>query len=300
MKRTTATDAFEQGKTAYTMGMKLSRDPYDAGAPGFTEEGLRSDAWRRGMITAWEADGRPEGRIGQHPHDGANDMKSPQNSTEQPAEQALAPLYSYVVNLNERGCFSASVYDSNEKSVYEVRGGDELGEDESSLVDDGFMRHMEDLDGLTSYLQSLDAIPAGARILPEKEYESALDEYIEEQREANRRVIYVLVAPNVSLLDLQQDDQEVPGAYQVLIYSDLPPQDWADTALDCFHCSIAIDNLEDFEITVVDAETQQILSQRDDYEASSGVDNGEFDDKLDTDWERYMPAQQDASPAPSM
>lgn len=227
-------------------------------------------------------------------------MKSPEKNTEQPATPSVAPLYSYVVNLNERGCFSASVYDSNEKSVYEVRGGDELGEDESSLVDDGFMDHMEDLEGLTSYLQSLSIIPAGARILPEKEFEAALDEYIEEQREANRRVLYVLAAPTVSKLDLEDEDQEVPGAYQVLIYSDLPPEDWADTALDCFHYGIAIGNLDDFEITVVDPLTQQVLSQRDDYEAYSGKDNGDYDGKIDEDWERYMPAQQDASPTPSM
>lgn len=299
-KRHTPSDAEEQGAIAYSMGMRQSDDPYDAGAPAFTKEGQLSAAWRRGLISAWDKDGRPEGRIDYLQSQGASTAMKKNETTPQSEAPAIAPLYEFIVNLNERGSFSASVYDSSGKSVYELRGGDELGEDESSLVDDGFMRHMEDLDGLTSYLQSVSIIPAGTRILPEKEFEAALDEYVEEQREANRRALHVVVEPAVSKLDLEEDDQEVPGAYMVLIDGDVPAEDWADTALDVFHHAVAIGNLEDFNIIVVDPATQHELSQRDDYEAYSGKDKGVFDEKLDDDWERYMPAADESSPTPSM
>ena len=252
------------------------------------------------LDSAWEQDGRPAGRIENLTTDGAMDTMKKTEADNQPQEDQLAPLYEFIVNLNERGSFSASVYDSNGKSVYELRGGDELGEDESSLVDDGFMRHMEDLDGLTEYLQSISIIPAGSKILPESEFEAALDEYIEEQRVANRRALHVVVEPAVSELDLDEEDQQAPGAYMVLIDDDVPEQDWADVALDVFHGSVAISNLDDFNIMVVDPTTQRELNQRDDYEAYSGKDKGEYDEKLNDDWRHYMPVTEETTPSPSM
>lgn len=299
-KRHTTEDALEQGAIAYRMGMSLQHDPYKTTAPSYTKDGLRSSAWRRGLISAWEQDGRPEGRIENLTNDGAMDTMKKTEAGNQPQEDQLAPLYEFIVNLNERGSFSASVYDSNGKSVYELRGGDELGEEESSLVDDGFLRHMEDLDGLTEHLQSLSIIPAGSKILPESEFEAALDEYIEEQREANRRALHVVVEPAVSELDLDEEDQQAPGAYMVLIDDDVPEQDWADVALDVFHGSVAISNLDDFNIMVVDPTTQRELNQRDDYEAYSGKDKGEYDEKLNDDWRHYMPVTEETTPSPSM
>ena len=63
--------------------------------------------------------------------------------------------YTYHINLNERGCFYADVRDADGKTVFEVKGGDELPEGESSLVEDGFMRHLTDVDGLAEYMRSL-------------------------------------------------------------------------------------------------------------------------------------------------
>lgn len=63
--------------------------------------------------------------------------------------------YTYHINLNERGSFYADVRNEDEKTVMEIKGGNELAEDESSLVEDGFMRHFQDVEGLAEYMRSL-------------------------------------------------------------------------------------------------------------------------------------------------
>jgi hypothetical protein len=60
--------------------------------------------------------------------------------------------------LDERGSFSADVRNSSGETVYDIKAGNELAENESSIFDDGFMKHKDDLDGLTSYLKSLSII----------------------------------------------------------------------------------------------------------------------------------------------
>ena len=80
--------------------------------------------------------------------------------------------FGYYVNLNERGSFYADVRNEQGTTVFEVRDGNELGEDESSLVEDGFMRHNEDLEGLQSYLQSLGIIPKDAQLLSMDAFEA--------------------------------------------------------------------------------------------------------------------------------
>jgi hypothetical protein len=63
--------------------------------------------------------------------------------------------YLYYINLDERGGFYADVRGKNGKTVLEIRGGNELPEGESSLVDDGFMRNFRDIDGLRDYMRSI-------------------------------------------------------------------------------------------------------------------------------------------------
>lgn len=85
-------------------------------------------------------------------------------------------IFGYYINLDERGDFYADVRDAAGKTIFEVRAGSSLGEDESSIFDDGFMRNKDDVDGLTEYLQSLSIIPVDARVLPMTEFETALEE----------------------------------------------------------------------------------------------------------------------------
>lgn len=73
--------------------------------------------------------------------------------------------YFYFINQNERGCFYADVRDEGGKTVFEVKAGDLLGEDESSIFEDGFMTHNKDLDGLHEYLVDLGIIGDQSRLL---------------------------------------------------------------------------------------------------------------------------------------
>lgn len=64
-------------------------------------------------------------------------------------------VYQYHIDLDERGSFLASVRDEDDKVIYTIRAGDELGEDESSIFEDGYMKHKNDLIGLEKYLKQL-------------------------------------------------------------------------------------------------------------------------------------------------
>lgn len=84
--------------------------------------------------------------------------------------------YGYYIDLHERGSFIADVRDAQGKTIYEVRAGNELGEDETSLVDDGFMKHVEDIDGLQAYLIDLKLLQPGDQILTMRDFERDLEE----------------------------------------------------------------------------------------------------------------------------
>lgn len=86
----------------------------------------------------------------------------------------------YVVNLDERGGFYADVRAFDGRTVFEVRGGNELSEDDSSLVDDGFMSSFRDTDGLQEYLRSMGVIADSCEVVSGSEF----DEHVRETREA--------------------------------------------------------------------------------------------------------------------
>jgi hypothetical protein len=70
-----------------------------------------------------------------------------------------APMFLYHVNLDERGGYYADVRDPDGLTIFEIKAGDLLDEGESSIFEDGFMRHGKDMDGLTDYLRQLGVIP---------------------------------------------------------------------------------------------------------------------------------------------
>jgi hypothetical protein len=63
--------------------------------------------------------------------------------------------FTYHINLNERGSFYADVRDPDGKTVYEIKAGNELPEDETDIFEDGFMDNTKDLVGLRDYLVQL-------------------------------------------------------------------------------------------------------------------------------------------------
>lgn len=64
--------------------------------------------------------------------------------------------FEYFVNLAERGEFFADVRDPDGNTIYEINGFD--------LVEDGFMDHSEDLDGLRDYLADMGIVSQAATI----------------------------------------------------------------------------------------------------------------------------------------
>ncbi|ANN80885.1 hypothetical protein [Bordetella flabilis] len=87
----------------------------------------------------------------------------------------MAAIYGYYIDLDERGDFLADVRDVDGRTVYEIRAGGRLDDDEASIFDDGFMRDKRDVSGLTDYLRSLSIIPSDATVLAMPEFERRLE-----------------------------------------------------------------------------------------------------------------------------
>lgn len=89
-------------------------------------------------------------------------------------------LYGYYIDLDERGSFAADVRDAANKTIFEIRAGDELAEGESSIFDDGFMRDKNDLAGLQEYLQQLGVIAAADEVVCQREFEARVDDELDD------------------------------------------------------------------------------------------------------------------------
>jgi len=72
----------------------------------------------------------------------------------------IMKTFEYHIDLDERGSFLADVRDENGKTVFEIKAGNELEDGESSIFEDGFMKHPKDIDHLRLYLVSLGIISA--------------------------------------------------------------------------------------------------------------------------------------------
>lgn len=88
------------------------------------------------------------------------------SSTEDGSRQYKgSKTFKYCIDLDERGSFRASVRDEDGKVHFSVLGGNEIEEGESSLVDDGYMRHFKDIKGLESYLKDMNIISQDDRLV---------------------------------------------------------------------------------------------------------------------------------------
>lgn len=78
----------------------------------------------------------------------------------------MSKIYLYIIDLDERGSFRAHVEDQETGNVvYEIREGDELKPGETSIFEDGFMKHKDDIGRLGSYLKDLDIIEQSAKLI---------------------------------------------------------------------------------------------------------------------------------------
>lgn len=116
---------------------------------------------------------------------------NPEDETTFANETAAArcqPVFGYYINMDERGDFYADVRDVFGKTVFEIRAGNSLGEGESSIFDDGFMRNKADINGLKAYLSDIEIIPKDACILTSSAFESGLEWYRSQaESQANSR-----------------------------------------------------------------------------------------------------------------
>lgn len=81
--------------------------------------------------------------------------------------------------------------------------------------------------------------------------------------------IHVVAVNLVDMKYIDPEDQEVPGVYQFEIDEDLKDSVIEDI-LDVFHDKQGIDNLEDFEILVVDLENERVIEDLEDETDSVG------------------------------
>lgn len=70
-------------------------------------------------------------------------------------EEVKSKPYTYTINLDERGSFYADVRDPGGNTIFEIKAGNELEPGETSIFEDGFMKHKKDLVGLKQYLVQL-------------------------------------------------------------------------------------------------------------------------------------------------
>lgn len=77
-------------------------------------------------------------------------------------------VFTYYINLDERGSFYADVRNSDEETVFEISGFD--------IFEDGFMDDKNDMDGLHSHLVKLGIMAPGDKLVNNEEPRSSLRE----------------------------------------------------------------------------------------------------------------------------
>lgn len=75
--------------------------------------------------------------------------------------------------------------------------------------------------------------------------------------------------------NLDPEDLSVPGEYKIKIQAEVPHEMIADVALDVFHSNIPVDNLDDFEFVVKDAEGNE-METNPEHDSYSGAHLGEI------------------------
>jgi hypothetical protein len=84
--------------------------------------------------------------------------------------------YYLVVNLDERGLYSADVYDPKDHIIFSIDSAETMNE----LIEGGFLKYKadEDLTGLTHYLMSMNIIPNYSEVYSEDEFQDKIaDDY---------------------------------------------------------------------------------------------------------------------------
>ena len=93
-----------------------------------------------------------------------------------------------VVNLDERGEYSADVRNPKDEVVYSIEDSEQM----NSLIQDGFLKYKadEDLNRLTKYLMDLGIIPNNSQIYSEEEFDDKIREEYTEGDEDEEFVVH--------------------------------------------------------------------------------------------------------------
>lgn len=75
--------------------------------------------------------------------------------------------YYYIVDLDERGIYKAHVEEAEtHRTIYYISNEDEDGNISPLwIVEDGFMKNTQDMDGLWTYLQESSLIPFKSKLI---------------------------------------------------------------------------------------------------------------------------------------
>lgn len=80
--------------------------------------------------------------------------------------KTYCPIYTYVIDLNERGRFLAHVDNDRDRTVFTLSNED--SEDGSLWITEfGYMRHTEDISGLEDYLKMVGIMPKNGQLRKE-------------------------------------------------------------------------------------------------------------------------------------
>ena len=102
-------------------------------------------------------------------------------------------VFGWIIDLDERGCLRAHVEDADGSIVFFCSNEND-GEDDKVvfgelwLTVDGFMRHTEDVAGLTEYLRSVGVIGPLDSVISERCFRERLDELERRHRRSMPRV----------------------------------------------------------------------------------------------------------------
>lgn len=95
------------------------------------------------------------------------------------------------------------------------------------------------------------------------------------------------VVPETHLKEMSEDDAGVVGVYRVMVPKGMKQSSMASIALDRFHETIAVDNLDDFSFYVFEPDTGAVLFEDD---ATEGYTNGHFAGDLEKVSEQQLTA----------
>lgn len=116
--------------------------------------------------------------------------------------------FGFYINLNERGSFYGDLRNMDGTTVLEIKSNDD---GEIDLIEDGYLKHNQDLAGIAEYAVTVGLIPAGASVLSSNDFEQFEQDWAE--------AIGVLseFEPSATAAELYEDNDDLADALDDLL-----------------------------------------------------------------------------------